>query len=243
VNIGQKQVLKHINLSAEEGSVTALVGPSGSGKTTLLRTLNLLQLPSEGSVTVGDITANAGQCHPKIIRDLRQNSAMVFQQFNLFKNMTVKDNVAKPLIFNGIATRKEAEKIALNVLNQVDLSGVVDQYPVTLSGGQQQRVSIARAIAIHPRVILLDEPTSALDPELVESVLQTIANLASKHVTMILVTHEMEFARQIADQAVFIENGEILDQGPAKNLLSGTRPGRISLFVNSLSHSTIKKEA
>lgn len=157
--------------------------------------------------------------------------------------MTVKDNVAKPLIFNGIATNKEAEKIALNVLNQVGLSGVVNQYPVTLSGGQQQRVSIARAVAIHPRVILLDEPTSALDPELVESVLRTIADLASKHVTMILITHEMEFARQIADQAVFIENGEILDQGPAVNLLSGTGPGRISLFVNSLSRPTIRKEA
>lgn len=243
MNIGQKQVLRHINLSAEEGSVTALVGPSGSGKTTLLRTLNLLQLPSEGSVTIGDITANAGQCSQKIIRNLRKSSAMVFQQFNLFKNMTVKDNVAKPLIFNGIASKREAEEIALNVLNQVGLSGVVNQYPVTLSGGQQQRVSIARAVAIHPRVILLDEPTSALDPELVESVLRTIADLASKHVTMILVTHEMEFARQIADQAVFIEDGEILDQGPAASLLSGTGRDRISLFVNSLSRPTIRKEA
>ena len=243
VKIGQKQVLKHINLSAEEGSVTAFVGPSGSGKTTLLRTLNLLQLPSEGSVKVGEITANAGDLHKKTIRDLRQNSAMVFQQFNLFKNMTVKDNVAKPLIFNGLANKKEAEETALNVLQQVGLSGVAEQYPVTLSGGQQQRVSIARAVAVHPRVILLDEPTSALDPELVESVLRTIANLASKHVTMILVTHEMEFARQIADRAVFIEDGAILDQGPADDLLSGTRPGRISSFVNSLSHPTIRKEA
>lgn len=226
--------MKHVNLQIEEGTVTAFVGPSGSGKTTLLRTLNLLQLPSGGELSVAGVTAEAGRISKKKIQEVRQNSAMVFQQFNLFKNMTVKQNVAAPLVLTGLATKKQAESRALAVLDEVGLSGVVDQYPITLSGGQQQRVSIARAIVVKPKVILLDEPTSALDPELVESVLNTIAALARQHITMVLVTHEMTFARQIADQAVFIENGEVIDQGPAKTILSGRDTGRISSFVNSL---------
>lgn len=238
VRIGQKQVLKHINLSVEEGTVTALIGPSGSGKTTLLRTLNLLQLPSTGSIKVADKTVDAPHISKGDIKALRKYSAMVFQQFNLFKNMTVQQNVAAPLILNGLATRQAAKQQALEILDSVGLSNVVDQYPITLSGGQQQRVSIARAIAVKPKVILLDEPTSALDPELVESVLNTITDLAKQHITMVLVTHEMQFAKQIAKNAVFIENGEIVDQGPATQLLSGRDDGRISSFVNSLSHNS-----
>lgn len=241
VNIGQKPVLKQINLEVEEGTVTAFVGPSGSGKTTLLRTLNLLQEPSEGSVEVNGSVVEAGHISKQVIAQVRQNSAMVFQQFNLFKNKTALENVAAPLILNGQLPKAAARQRAQEVLEQVGLGQVAHQYPVTLSGGQQQRVSIARAIAVRTKVILLDEPTSALDPELVESVLQTIAALAREHITMVLVTHEMEFARQIADQAVFIEDGEILDQGPAKELLSGDQPGRISTFVNSLEKVEIEK--
>lgn len=241
VDIGQKQVLKQINLEVEEGTVTAFVGPSGSGKTTLLRTLNLLQLPSEGSVEVNSSVAEAGNINKHVIEQVRKNSAMVFQQFNLFKNKTALENVAAPLILNGQLPKSQARQRAQEVLEEVGLGEVANQYPVTLSGGQQQRVSIARAIAVKPKVILLDEPTSALDPELVESVLQTIATLAREHITMVLVTHEMEFARQIADQAIFIEDGEILDQGPAQELLSGDKPGRISTFVNSLEKVEIEK--
>ncbi len=239
VKIGQKQILKHIDLTVEAGQVTAFVGPSGSGKTTLLRTLNLLQLPTTGSITVGGVTVEADKISKQTIKRVRQNSAMVFQQFNLFKNMTVKQNVAAPLILNGILKRNQAEKEAQSVLKQVGLVDVAEQYPATLSGGQQQRVSIARAIGIKPKVILLDEPTSALDPELVESVLNTISALAQKNITMIIVTHEMAFARQVADQAVFIEDGEILQQGPAAELLSGNIPGRISSFVNSLEKTAV----
>lgn len=234
VKIGHKPVLNHINLNVEEGTVTAFVGPSGSGKTTLLRTLNLLQLPSEGSIKVNDTTIHANSIDKKTIQNVRQNSAMVFQQFNLFKNMTALQNVASPLILNGVASKQEAYATAKEVLAKVGLAKVANQYPVTLSGGQQQRVSIARAIAVKPKVILLDEPTSALDPELVESVLRTISELAKEHITMVLVTHEMEFARQIANNVVFIEDGEVLEQGPAKEILSGDRPGRIGSFVNSL---------
>ncbi|KRN07371.1 glutamine ABC transporter, ATP-binding protein GlnQ [Liquorilactobacillus sucicola DSM 21376 = JCM 15457] len=237
VNIGKKKILKHINLNIEEGTVTALVGPSGSGKTTLLRTLNLLQIPTAGSLKVGTTTAIAGKIDTKTIHDLRQNSAMVFQQFNLFKNLTALENVANPLIYTNLANKKEAHKTALKILKKIGLEEVITQYPATLSGGQQQRVSIARAVAVRPRVILFDEPTSALDPELVESVLQTIAGLAKENITMILVTHEMDFARQIADEAVFIENGEVLSKGPAKELLSGRTSPRIDSFINSLKRS------
>lgn len=239
MKIGQKQILKHIDLTVEAGQVTAFVGPSGSGKTTLLRTLNLLQLPTTGTITIGGVTVAADQISKKTIKQVRQNSAMVFQQFNLFKNMTVKQNVAAPLILNGILKREQAEKEAQLVLEEVGLTQVADQYPATLSGGQQQRVSIARAIAVKPKVILLDEPTSALDPELVESVLNTISALAQKNITMVIVTHEMAFARQVANQAVFIEDGEILQQGPAAQLLSGNIPSRISSFVNSLEKTAV----
>ncbi|WP_311407333.1 amino acid ABC transporter ATP-binding protein [Liquorilactobacillus uvarum] len=237
VNIGKKKILKHINLNIEEGTVTAFVGPSGSGKTTLLRTLNLLQFPSAGSLKVGKTNVIAGKIVPKTVHDFRQNSAMVFQQFNLFKNLTALENVANPLVYNHLANKKEANKSALNLLKKMGLEKVIFQYPATLSGGQQQRVSIARAVAMKPRVVLFDEPTSALDPELVESVLQTIAELARERITMILVTHEMEFARQIADEAVFIENGEILSKGSAKELLSGQTSPRIDSFINSLRRS------
>ncbi|AKM51150.1 amino acid ABC transporter ATP-binding protein [Limosilactobacillus fermentum] len=241
VKIGQKQILKRINLDVEEGTVTAFIGPSGSGKTTLLRTLNLLQEPSEGTIEVNGTKIEAGKIDKRQVEELRQNSAMVFQQFNLFKNMTALENVAAPLILNGQLPKKEARQLAREVLAEVGLEQVADQYPITLSGGQQQRVSIARAIAVKPKVILFDEPTSALDPELVGDVLQTIANLAKEHITMILVTHEMDFARQIADQAFFIEDGEIFDQGPASELLSGRGAGRISSFVNSLEKVAVEK--
>ena len=164
---------------------------------------------------------------------------MIFQSFNLFKNFTVLENVYRPLILNGKYSKSEAKEIALQALKDVGLEKFASQYPATLSGGQQQRVAIARAVAFHPEVILFDEPTSSLDPEMIESVLQVIVNLAKKNITMILVTHEMEFARKIADKAVFIENGEILTQGDAKILLSNEGShDRVRSFVNSLYRGT-----
>ncbi|MCH4171601.1 MAG: ATP-binding cassette domain-containing protein [Lactobacillus sp.] len=234
VQLGQKQVLRHISFEVQPGTVTVLVGPSGSGKTTLLRTLNLLQLPSAGSVTVAGVQAQAGRINQRVIKSVRANSAMVFQQFNLFRNKTVLENVAAALEYNHILRVEPARRRAKAVLDDLGLLQFADQYPVTLSGGQQQRVSIARAIAVKPKVILFDEPTSALDPELVESVLNTIAHLAQEKITMVIVTHEMEFARQIGDQALFLENGTIIDQGPARELLSANNRGRIGSFVNSL---------
>ena len=239
VTIGKKQILKNIDLEVEKGSVTVFIGPSGSGKTTLLRTINLLQKPSQGILRISNTEVDTSKLSKNAIREIRQYSTMIFQSFNLFKNFTVLENVYRPLILNGKYSKSEAKEIALQALKDVGLKKFVSQYPATLSGGQQQRVAIARAVAFHPEVILFDEPTSSLDPEMVESVLQVIVNLAKKNITMILVTHEMEFARKIADKAVFIENGEILTQGDAKILLSNEGShDRVRSFVNSLYRGT-----
>lgn len=239
VTIGKKQILKNIDLEVEKGSVTVFIGPSGSGKTTLLRTINLLQKPSQGILRISNTEVDTSKLSKNAIREIRQYSTMIFQSFNLFKNFTVLENVYRPLILNGKYSKSEAKEIALQALKDVGLEKLASQYPATLSGGQQQRVAIARAVAFHPEVILFDEPTSSLDPEMVESVLQVIINLAKKNITMILVTHEMEFARKIADKAVFIENGEILTQGDAKILLSNEGShDRVRSFVNSLYRGT-----
>ena len=239
VTIGKKQILKNIDLEVEKGSVTVFIGPSGSGKTTLLRTINLLQKPSQGILRISNTEVDTSKLSKNAIREIRQYSTMIFQSFNLFKNFTVLENVYRPLILNGKYSKSEAKEIALQALKDVGLEKFASQYPATLSGGQQQRVAIARAVAFHPEVILFDEPTSSLDPEMVESVLQVIVNLAKKNITMILVTHEMEFARKIADKAVFIENGEILTKGDAKILLSNEGShDRVRSFVNSLYRGT-----
>ena len=244
VRIGNKEILKSINLSIEAGTVTAFVGPSGSGKTTLLRTINLLQLPSSGTLKVGNTKVTGGKISKSDIHDIRSHSTMVFQQFNLFKNYTVLQNVVQPLILSGRFSKKEAETVAHASLEKVGLAAFEEQYPVTLSGGQQQRVGIARAIAFKPDIILFDEPTSALDPEMVEGVLQVIAALAKEKISMILVTHEMEFARKIADNVVFIENGEILTQGPANLLLSNdSSHDRVRSFVSSLYRGSLESSA
>lgn len=239
VTIGKKQILKNIDLEVEKGSVTVFIGPSGSGKTTLLRTINLLQKPSQGILRISNTEVDTSKLSKNAIREIRQYSTMIFQSFNLFKNFTVLENVYRPLILNGKYSKSEAKEIALQALKDVGLEKFASQYPATLSGGQQQRVAIARAVAFHPEVILFDEPTSSLDPEMIESVLQVIVNLAKKNITMILVTHEMEFARKIADKAVFIEDGEILTQEDAKILLSNEGShDRVRSFVNSLYRGT-----
>lgn len=235
VTIGNNQVLKNINLKLEPGTVTAFVGPSGSGKTTLLRTINLLQKPQKGILKVGNKSVDTSNLSKNDIKEIRSHSTMVFQHFNLFKNFTVLQNVSNPLVLSGKHSKMDAEALAYESLAKVGLSDFVHQYPATLSGGQQQRVAIARAIAFKPEIILFDEPTSSLDPEMVESVLQVIAKLAQENISMVLVTHEMEFARKIADEVVFIENGEILTKGSANLLLSNySTHDRVKAFVNSL---------
>ncbi|PVF40186.1 L-cystine ABC transporter ATP-binding protein YecC, partial [Yersinia pestis] len=218
-----QQVLHGIDLEVNSGEVVAIIGPSGSGKTTLLRCINLLEIPDSGIIRVGNIEIN-GSIHiskqQRQVRALRQQVGFVFQGFNLFPHRTVLENIIEgPVIVKG-EVRGSAEKRGRELLAKVGLSGKEDTYPRRLSGGQQQRVAIARALAMQPQVILFDEPTSALDPELVGEVLSTIRALAEEKRTMVIVTHEMSFARDVADRAIFMDHGQIVEQGPAKALFS-----------------------
>ena len=227
-------VLHGIDLQVEEGEVVAIIGPSGSGKTTLLRSINLLEQPESGSVRVGNITIDAtrsiGQ-QKSAIRELRQHVGFVFQNFNLFPHRTVLENIIEgPVIVKG-EPKEEALARARELLAKVGLSGKENSYPRRLSGGQQQRVAIARALAMRPDVILFDEPTSALDPELVGEVLNTIRQLAQERRTMVIVTHEMSFARDVADRAIFMDQGRIVEQGAAKTLFAEPKQARTQQFL------------
>ena len=230
-------VLHGIDLEVEQGEVVAIIGPSGSGKTTLLRSINLLEQPEGGTIRVGEITIDTGKSISQqkgLIRQLRQHVGFVFQSFNLFPHRTVLENIIEgPVIVKG-EPKEEATARARELLAKVGLAGKETSYPRRLSGGQQQRVAIARALAMRPDVILFDEPTSALDPELVGEVLNTIRQLAQEKRTMVIVTHEMSFARDVADRAIFMDQGRIVEQGPAKVYLP-TRSSREP--VNSLKNS------
>ena len=228
-------VLHGIDLSVSSGEVVAIIGPSGSGKTTLLRSINLLEEPDSGTIKVGDILIDANQPLSKQqqqVRRLRQQVGFVFQSFNLFPHRSVLQNIIEgPVIVKG-EPKAEAIARARQLLEKVGLHGKEDSYPRRLSGGQQQRVAIARALAMRPEVILFDEPTSALDPELVGEVLNTIRALAEEKRTLVIVTHEMSFARDVADRAIFMDQGKIVEQGPAKALFSHPQQERTRQFLD-----------
>ncbi|WP_439212251.1 L-cystine ABC transporter ATP-binding protein TcyN [Duffyella gerundensis] len=227
-------VLHGIDLQVARGEVVAIIGPSGSGKTTLLRSINLLEQPDGGTIRVGDITVNAEQSLNKQkeqVRRLRQQVGFVFQSFNLFPHRSVLENIIEgPVIVKG-EPKAEAIARARELLLKVGLQGKEESYPRRLSGGQQQRVAIARALAMRPEVILFDEPTSALDPELVGEVLNTIRSLAEEKRTLVIVTHEMSFARDVADRAIFMDQGKIVEQGAAKMLFSQPQETRTKQFL------------
>ncbi|PNK64512.1 MULTISPECIES: L-cystine ABC transporter ATP-binding protein TcyN [Pantoea] len=228
-------VLHGIDLEVASGEVVAIIGPSGSGKTTLLRCINLLETPDSGTIKVGEIAIDARLAQTKQkeqVRQLRQQVGFVFQNFNLFPHRSVLENIIEgPVIVKG-EPKGEAEARARTLLEKVGLQGRESSFPRRLSGGQQQRVAIARALAMRPQVILFDEPTSALDPELVGEVLNTIRALAQEKRTMVIVTHEMSFARDVADRAIFMDQGRIVEQGAAKALFSNPQQARTRQFLD-----------
>jgi ABC-type polar amino acid transport system ATPase subunit len=228
---GKVSVLRGIDLAVPDGKVITIIGPSGSGKSTFLRCVNYLEKPDEGVVVLDDLTVNAIHPRKKDILTLRRGTAMVFQQFNLFRTRTAKENVMEGLIQVKGMPEKQAGEIAEHYLNEVGLANRINYYPRQLSGGQQQRVGIARALAMEPKVILLDEPTSALDPEMIGEVLSVIEKQAKQGKTMLIVSHEMDFVREIADEVVFLDNGLILEQAPPRELFTNPSQERTKQFL------------
>ena len=218
----------------KKGEVVAIIGPSGTGKSTLLRCINYLEEPEEGEIEIDGFKVNAKNITRKEIYELRKKTSMVFQTYNLFKNKTALENVMEPLTTVKRIDRKVAEKKALNILDAVGLLDKKDFYPSKLSGGQQQRVGIGRAMAVEPKVMLFDEPTSALDPELVGEVLDVIRSLAENHTTMLIVTHEMDFARNVADKIIFMDDGSIAELGSPEQIFNNAQNLRTAQFLKQV---------
>ena len=234
---GQLEVLKGIDLTIPKGKTAVIIGPSGSGKTTLHRCLNLLELPNQGSIELGNQTINFDQNNKLKSKELvsfRKNTGMVFQSYNLFPHLTALENVMEGQTTVLKRSKAEAEKKARTLLDKVGLKERAEMYPHQLSGGQQQRVGIARAMAIDPKVLLFDEPTSALDPELVGEVLKVMKDLSKENMTMVIVTHEMNFAKDVADQVLFMDQGVIVEKGTPEEVFENTQNPRTLQFLNKV---------
>ena len=229
-SFGDVEVLKGINLTIKEKEVVVIIGPSDSGKSTLLRCMNYLEEPTSGEVSVDGIVLD-GEAN---INKVREEVGMVFQRFNLFPHMTVLQNIMlAPIKVRNVA-KQEAEETARKLLARVGLADKADAYPSQLSGGQQQRVAIARALAMKPKVMLFDEPTSALDPEMVGEVLDVMRKLAEEGMTMVIVTHEMGFAREVGDRLLFVDDGRIIEQGDPKEVFEHPKEERTRLFLSKV---------
>ncbi len=227
-------VLEQINLTVHKGDVVGIIGPSGTGKSTLLRCMNRLEVPEQGEIILGDKTIDLSKKNSKDIVELRKNSGMVFQKFNLFEKKTALENVMEGLIVVQKKSKVEARRIAEEELERVGMSAWANHYPKHLSGGQQQRVAIARALAMKPQFLLLDEPTSALDPELVGEVLETIKKVAAEGLTMLLVSHEMNFVRHVANRVIFLDSGHIVEDGTPKEVFGNPKNQRTKDFLEKM---------
>lgn len=227
---GENEVLKGISLSLKQGDTKVVIGPSGTGKSTMLNNINMLVPPDKGHIYLEgiDVTTTPDIC------DIRQKIGFVFQDFGLFDHLTAKGNITVGLTKVKKMKKKEAEELALFELDRVGLKEFANSYPAQLSGGQKQRVGIARALAMQPKLILFDEPTSALDPELIGEVLTVMRNLAQEGMTMLVVTHEMGFAKSVSDEIIFMENGKIVEQGPPEQLFNNPREERTKQFLFKL---------
>lgn len=233
-SFGKLEVLKNISLKVNDGEVVVFLGPSGSGKTTLLRCINFLEKANNGELTIGSSHVNFKKAKKKEILQIRRKTAFVFQSHNLFNNKTVVENVMEGLVTARKVPKIEARKKAEDALKWVGLVDKLDSYPSQLSGGQQQRVGIARAIVLDPEVILFDEPTSALDPELVGETLNLLKEIAKTGITMIVVTHEMSFAQEVADHVVFMEGGVIVEEGTPAQIFKAPKEERTKQFLGRI---------
>lgn len=228
---GEKQVLKNINIEIKEGELVAIIGPSGSGKSTLIRCIDYLEEATSGEIYIeGQDIASSG----KEITKIRQKIGMVFQHFNLFPHKTVLENICLAPVLTGKMSKKEAENKAVELLKTMDLLDKKDSYPESLSGGQKQRIAIARALAMEPKIMLFDEATSALDPEMVGEVLKVMKDLAESGMTMIVVTHEMAFGKEIADRVIFMADGEIIEENTAVELFENPQKPRTKEFLSKV---------
>lgn len=230
---GPTQILNGVDLSVKRGDVVSIIGPSGTGKTTLLKCINHLVKPQSGKIVFDGISLDFARPDRKAVQAIRLRTAMVFQQFNVFKNMTVLQNVMDPLVVVQGKPKDEARAIALQELDRVGLSDKLDNYPSQLSGGQLQRTGIARALAVKPDVMLFDEPTSSLDPELVNEVLKVIKDVTSSGITSLLVTHEMQFAKNISNRILFMDGGVVAADGSPAEIFDNPSNPRLAQFLNS----------
>ena len=229
-SFGKNEVLKGINLQIDKGEVVVIIGPSGSGKSTVLRTMNYLEEPTSGHVIVDGMDLS----DKNKLNAVRTEVGMVFQNFNLFPHMTVLDNLILAPVNVRKTDKKEAQDIAIKLLERVGLADKAQMYPDSLSGGQKQRVAIARALAMKPKVMLFDEPTSALDPEMVREVLDVMKSLADEGMTMVIVTHEMGFAKEVADRVLFVDGGQILEDGTPAQVFDTPSSDRTKLFLSKI---------
>jgi len=230
-NFGSLEVLKGVTLKVNKGEVVVIIGPSGSGKSTLLRCINLLEEPTKGEVFIDGVKINNGKVN---INKVRQKVGMVFQHFNLFPHLTAIENITLAPVKVKKMNKKEAEELAVNLLAKVGLLDKKDEYPIKLSGGQKQRLAIARALAMQPEVMLFDEPTSALDPEMVKEVLNVMKQLANEGMTMVVVTHEMGFAREVGDRVIFMDDGVIVEEGTPEEIFYRAKNERTREFLSKI---------